>query len=143
MTSVEFGVPAVVAFDFLADPDNGALWQTTMWGMPDLSAKESIGQVSASGVGKDSPLTPLLRTRELDRPRTWNETWVWRRMAADVRLDFVDRSGGGSTVTVGCVFRGGRLTRSLSPWFARAVRNDVRSALKSAARILSERAAEH
>jgi len=89
---VTFGVPAEVAFDYLADPRNRPEWQ------PSLRAVELIDEAVGEGqrwVDVTVPgLRPVLQTVEFDRPRVWAERGTWRGVEAWVRLSFAPTATG-------------------------------------------------
>ena len=118
---VTFGVPAEVAFDYLADPRNRPEWQ------PSLRAVELIDDVVGEGqrwIDITWPgLRPRLQTTALQRPAYWEERGVWHGLVVRASLTFTE-SPGGCEVEVDCP----RLAR----WVAG-------SDLRRAARILSDR----
>jgi hypothetical protein len=126
MTSIEFDVPAEVAFDFLADPANRPLWQSSLRRVEDVTpAAPAVGQ---SWVDVTSPgLRPRMETTVLDRPHTWTERGSWRGVTAELTLTF-------EPVTAGCVvtaearvdgFLVGPVLTRLAPY---AVAGDLRRA---------------
>jgi hypothetical protein len=123
-----------VAFDFLVDPANRPLWQSSLKRVEDVEpARPVVGQtwvdVTAPGI------RPRMETTVLDRARTWTETGRWRGITAELTLGF-EPDGGGCRVSAQAQVRGavlGGVVTLLAPYV-------VASDLKKAAAILSERA---
>jgi hypothetical protein len=129
-----FDVPAEVAFDFLADPANRPLWQSSLLRVESISPERpTVGQtwvdVTAPG------FRPTMETTVLDRPRTWTETGRWHGITAELTLRFT-AAGAGCEVDATAAVSGPVVGPALT-WLAPyAIRGD----LKRAARLLLERA---
>ena len=134
MTSVEFDVPAEVAFAFLVDPANRPLWQSALRRVEDVPpADPAAGQtwidVTAPG------LRPAMETTVLEPPARWTERGTWRSVTAELTLTF-EPDGDGCRVRADATVTGpliGRMLTAVAPY---AIRGDLRRA----SRILSERA---
>jgi uncharacterized membrane protein len=139
-STVDFAVPAEVAFDYLVDPRNRPEWQPSLRSVELLDDDVSVGQrwVDVTVPG----LRPRMETRVLERPTAWAEVGTWRGIEARLVLMFEDR---GETCTVEVLARveGRRLWRPLGPFLSIAAVVAAPRDLRRAARILSERAAEH
>lgn len=136
MTAVPFAVPAEVAFDFLVDPANRPLWQSSLRRVEQVSPEQpAVGQ---TWTDVTSPgLRPLMETTVLDRPRRWTERGTWRGVTAELTLTFTETASGcgvRAEAAVRAPLIGGVVT-AVAPY---AIRSD----LKRAARILLERASD-
>jgi len=140
MRSVAFGVPADVAFDYLIDPRNRPEWQSSLRRVELLDDEVRVGQrwvdVTAPG------LRPAMETTRLERPTTWTERGVWRRITADLTLTFTP-AGHGCLVTAEATVTGRGVVRPLGPLVAHAAALVVPHDLERAAILLSERASGH
>lgn len=134
MTTVRFGVPVDVAFDFLVDPANRPLWQSSLRRVEDVTPVEPV--VGQTWVDVTTPgLRPAMETTALVRPATWTERGTWRAVSAELTLTFCP-DGAGCLVTAEATVSGpviGRVLTALAPY---AVKGD----LKRAAQILLGRA---
>ena len=137
MRPVRFEVPAEVAFDYLVDPANRPLWQSSLSRVEQVRGDIGVGQ---TWVDVTVPrLRPRLETTELVRPRRWTERGTWRSFAATLTLTF--EPVGPASCDVGLEMalaaRGpaAPLARGLGLVSPAAVRSD----LKRAARLLAER----
>ncbi len=129
-----FDVPAEVAFDFLVDPANRPLWQSSLRRVEAVTPE--IPVVGQTWVDVTTPgFRPAMETTVLDRPRTWTETGRWRGITAELTLTF-------QTVGAGCEVAARAVVTGLvvGPVLTRLAPFAVRSDLKRAARLLSERA---
>ena len=135
MTTVDFDVPAEVAFDFLVDPHRRPLWQSSLRRVERVHPAEPV--VGQTWTDVTSPgFRPAMVTTVLERPTSWTERGTWRAVSAELTLTF-EPTARGCRVGAEAVVRGplvGRVLTALAPY---AVRGD----LARAARILSERAA--
>ncbi|MFL6060928.1 MAG: SRPBCC family protein [Marmoricola sp.] len=133
-TAVDFAVPAEVAFDFLIDPRNRPLWQSSLRRVERIHPEEPVvGQTWTDVTGPG--FRPAMVTTAIDRPSSWTERGTWRAVSAELTLIF-EPTGTGCRVSAETLVRGplvGRVLTALAPY---AVRGD----LARAARILSERA---
>jgi hypothetical protein len=140
MRPVAFGVPADVAFDYLVDPRNRPQWQSSLRRVVLVDDTVAVGQrwvdVTSAGV------RPAMETTRLDRPVVWTERGVWRGIEATLTLRFADVPDG-CRVTAEFVVRGRGPARPLGPLLTRLATLAVPGDLRRAARILSERTAEH
>ncbi|HET6154412.1 MAG TPA: SRPBCC family protein [Marmoricola sp.] len=131
---VAFGVPAEAAFDFLVDPANRPLWQSSLRRVEDVEpAQPCVGQtwtdVTAPGI------RPLMETTVLDRPRRWTEVGRWHGVTAELTLTF-EPSPTGCNVRALAVVRAPLVGRAVTAFAPYAITGD----LKRAARILLGRA---
>jgi hypothetical protein len=144
MRPVSFDVPADVAFDYLVDPRNRPEWQSSLRRVEGVSdphvGEPRVGQtwVDVTGPG----LRPVMRTTVLERATTWTERGTWRAIEATLTLRFAP-AGRGCVVTADARVSGAGMARPLGPLLTRAAALAVPGDLRRAARILSERAAEH
>ena len=140
MQSVAFDVPVDVAFDYLVDPRNRPQWQSSLRRVEAVVGDVRVGQrwIDVTGPG----LRPVMTTTELDRPTTWTERGVWRGVEATLTLRFTDDTAG-CTVSAEARVAGHGVARPLGPLLTRAAQLAVPGDLRRAARILSERRAEH
>jgi hypothetical protein len=83
-----------------------------------------------------------METTLLDRPARWTERGVWRAIEATLTLRF-HPAGRGCEVAAEVEVVGHGAARPLGPFLARAAALAVPRDLRRAARILSERRAEH
>ncbi len=134
--SVEFDVPAEVAFDFLVDPRNRPLWQSSLRRVEAIVPEQpALGQtwVDVTAVGA----RPAMETTLLARPSVWTERGTWRAVTAELTLVF-EPVAGGCSVRAEATVAGpviGRVLTRLAPY---AIRGDLRRA----ARLLSARATD-
>jgi hypothetical protein len=132
--AVSFDVPAEVAFDFLVDPYQRPLWQSSLRRVEDVTPERpAVGQ-RWTDVTTPGP-RPAMETTRLERPRVWTERGTWHGVSAELTLH-VQEASPGCRVSAEATVRGpvvGRLLTALAPY---AVRSD----LARAARVLSERA---
>jgi hypothetical protein len=137
---VDFAVPVEVAFDYLVDPRNRAEWQSSLRRVELIDEEVKVGQrwVDVTVPG----LRPRVETRVLERPNAWAEDGVWRGIEAHLLLLF-ERRDDGCRVSARVRVKGRRLWRALGPLATVAAGIAVPRDLERAARILSERAAEH
>ena len=140
MRPVAFDVPVDVAFDYLVDPRNRPQWQSSLRRVEAVDGDVGVGQrwIDVTGPG----LRPVMTTTELDRPTTWTERGVWRGVEATLTLRFTDDTAG-CAVTADARVTGHGVARPLGPLLTRAAHLAVPGDLRRAARILSERRAEH
>ncbi|MET3962260.1 hypothetical protein ABIE44_002194 [Marmoricola sp. OAE513] len=129
-----FPVPAEVAFDFLVDPANRPLWQSSLRRVEQV--RPEVPSVGQTWIDVTSPgLRPAMETTVLDRPHTWTERGTWRGVTAELTLTF-EETAVGCEVRAEAVVRAplvGRVVTAVAPY---AIRSD----LKRAARILLGRA---
>lgn len=134
MSAVRFDVPAEVAFAFLVDPANRPLWQSSLRRVEDVSPAGPV--VGQTWIDVTSPgLRPAMETTELVAPTRWTERGTWRNVTAELTLTF-EPDDAGCLVRADASVTGplvGRVLTALAPY---AIRSD----LKRAARLLSERA---
>lgn len=135
MKGVEFDVPAEVAFDFLVDPANRPLWQSSLRRVEDVTpAEPAVGQ---TWIDVTSPgMRPAMVTTVLERPTRWTEQGTWRGITAVLTLHFAPREGG-CTVTADVRVAGNGLLRPLGPVITTAAGFAVPGDLTRAAKILS------
>ncbi len=95
MKPVRFAVPTEVAFDYLVDPVNRPLWQSSLSRVEDVRGEVGVGQtwVDVTVPG----LRPQLETTELVRPRRWTERGTWRSVDATLTLTFEPVGQGAAT----------------------------------------------
>ena len=141
MTAVAFDVPVEVAFDYLVDPRNRPRWQSSLRRVEAVTPPEpAVGQtwtdVTTPG------MRPAMQTTELDRPRTWTEIGRWRNVRARLTLRFT-ATATGCLVSHDVEVDATGVLRAVVPVVARAADHAVPADLRRAARILSERTAEH
>lgn len=137
MIEVDFDVPAEVAFDFLVDPANRPLWQSSLRRVEAITPP--VPAVGQSWVDVTSPgLRPAMVTTALERPSRWTEAGTWRGITAELTLRFTPR-GGGCTVTAEAVVRGNGLLRPLGPVITAAAGLAIPGDLTRAAEILLRR----
>jgi uncharacterized protein YndB with AHSA1/START domain len=140
MRSVAFDVPAEAAFDYLADPRNRPEWQSSLRRVELVDDEVRVGQ---RWVDVTSPgLRPQMETTALERPRRWAETGMWFGVEAFLELQFAP-SARGCRVSGRVRVTGHRLWRPVGPLVTFAAGIAVPRDLARAARILSERSAEH
>lgn len=138
MVEVRFGVPAEVAFDYLAEPRNRPRWQSSLRAVAEVDPgppHEGQRWTDVTWPG----LRPRMRLTVVDRPHAWTEVGSWRKLAhAELTLRFTP-AGGGCVVTADftLTLRGAArpLGRLLRPLATRAVAADLRRA----ARLLAAR----
>lgn len=136
--AVDFEVPAPVAFDFLVDPANRPLWQSSLRRVEQVTPVEpAVGQ---TWIDVTSPgLRPRMVTTVLERPSTWTEQGTWRGITAELTLRFTPTERG-CTVTAEAVVRGRGLLRPVGPLITAAAGLAVPGDLERAAeQILSRR----
>lgn len=141
MRPVTFDVPVGVAFDYLVDPRNRPEWQSSLRrvqldGDPEPRVGQTWVDVTSAGV------RPAMRTTVLERPKAWAERGVWRGIEATLTLRFAP-AGAGCVVTADVRVGGRGIARPLGPLLSRAAAIAVPRDLERAARVLSERTAEH
>ena len=138
MTPVRFGVPAEVAFDYLVDPANRPLWQSSLSRVEDVRGEVGVGQ---TWVDVTVPrLRPRMETTELVRPRRWTERGTWRSFAATLTLTFDPVGPGSCDVDIETELHARGLAAPVAAVLSRLSPAAVRSDLKRAARLLAERA---
>jgi len=93
---VRFAVPPEVAFDYLVDPRNRAVWQSSLRRVEEVTGEPRVGQrwVDVTVPG----LRPRMETTVLERPRRWSEVGHWHGIDAELTLDFAP-DGAGCLVT--------------------------------------------
>ena len=140
MRPVAFDVPVEAAFDYLVEPRNRPEWQSSLSRVEQLRGEVGPGQtwVDVTVVGA----RPAMETTALDRPSSWTERGVWRAVEATLTLRFRP-VGHGCETTAEVHVVGHGLARPLGPVLARAAALAVPRDLRRAARVLSERSAEH
>ena len=138
-TTLEYAVPAPVAFAYLADPRHRPEWQSSLTRRG--AARRGPG---AAGVGlrwldhTAVGMSPEMVITELEPDVLWAETGRWRAIEADLTLRFVPR-GAGCRVEAAFEVRGRGLLRPVG-WAATAAGLvAVRSDLRRAGRILAGR----
>jgi uncharacterized protein YndB with AHSA1/START domain len=140
MIPVAFDVPVEVAFDYLVEPRNRPEWQSSLRRVELLDREVRAGQrwvdVTTAGI------RPRMETTELERPARWTERGAWGAFAATLTLLFTPTPTG-CRVDAEFVVEARGVVRPLGPLLTRAARAAVPGDLRRAARILSERAAEH
>ena len=135
---VEFDVPAAVAFDFLVDPANRPLWQSSLRRVEEV--QPAVPGVGQTWIDVTSPgMRPQMETTVFEPSTTWTESGSWRGITAELTLRFA-LSPVGCTVIAEAVVRGRGVLRPLGPVITTAAAFAVPGDLKRAARILSERA---
>ena len=139
-SSVDFAVPAELAFDYLVDPRNRPEWQSSLRRVELLDDEIRIGQRWVD-VTRPGP-RPVMETKVLDRPRGWVEVGVWRGVEARLVLIFEPRDDGCS-VAARVRVKGRGIWRPLGPLLSVAAVIAVPRDLRRAARLLSERAQGH
>lgn len=137
---VPFDVPAEVAFDYLVDPANRPRWQSSLRRVEDVTpAEPGTGQtwidVTAPG------LRPAMETTAFERPHTWTEIGTWGPISAELTLTF-EQAGTGCVVSPVFTLRGRGPAALVAKTLGALAPAAVRSDLRRAARILSERAAD-
>ncbi len=139
-TTLEYAVPAPVAFAYLADPVNRPEWQSSLRSVelldPAPYAAPTVGQrwLDHTAVG----MSPEMVITEMEPDVLWAETGRWKAIEADLELRFVPR-GTGCRVEVAFDVRGPGLLRPVG-WAATAAGLvAVRSDLRRAGRILAGR----
>lgn len=133
--SVDFPVPADVAFDYLVDPANRSQWQSSLRRVEAVEPTEpGVGQ---TWIDVTSPgMRPAMETTVYERATTWTERGTWRGISAELTLRFVPRAGG-CTVTAEARVHGRGLLRPVGPVITAAARFAVPGDLTRAAKILS------
>ena len=132
---VHFPVSCEVAYDYLVDPANRALWQSSLKGVADVVGEDGvIGQTwtdqTKAGVEARMELT------DADRPYRWSERGTWRAFRATLTLTF-KAAGGGCDVTPTMEVRGAGAAAPLGVVLDRLAPLAVRSDLKRAAKLLA------
>jgi uncharacterized protein YndB with AHSA1/START domain len=91
--TVEYAVPAEVAFRYLADPRNRPEWQSSLLSV-EVPTDEvpHLGQAwrERTAIG----VRPHMQTTELQPFRVWTERGTWRGVTATLSLHFTDTAGG-------------------------------------------------
>ncbi len=97
--SVDFAVPAEVAFDYLADPANRPQWQSSLRRVEQVDGSPRSDQtwVDVTVPG----LRPAMRTTVFERPTAWSESGTWHAVTADLALRFVPDPGSGAACRSG------------------------------------------
>ncbi len=133
--TVEYDVPAEVAFDYLVDPANRAQWQSSLRRVEDVSpTAPAVGQ---TWIDVTSPgMRPAMETTVLERPVRWTERGTWRGITAELTLWFAPREGG-CTVTAEATVHGRGLLRPFGPLITTAAGFAVPGDLARAAKNLS------
>jgi hypothetical protein len=145
MRPVAFDVPAERAFDYLVDPRNRPEWQSSLRRVEGVDGDPHVGEprVGQTWVDVTGPgLRPVMETTVLERATTWTEHGTWRGIEATLTLRFAP-AGRGCVVTADARVSGTGPARLLGPLLTRVAALAVHGDLRRAARILSERAAEH
>ena len=142
MTPMAFDVPVEVAFDYLVEPRNRPEWQSS------LARVEVDGDVPHEGMRwvdvTRIGFRPAMQLVEMNRPELWSEWGEWRdRVHARLTLAFVPTAGGCLVVPDLVLGVDGWLGRPLTALLMRLAAPAIRADLRRAARILSERTAEH
>ncbi|SEB74315.1 Polyketide cyclase / dehydrase and lipid transport [Nocardioides exalbidus] len=91
--TLEYAVPAEVAFRYLSDPRNRPEWQSSLLSVEVPPDEEPhLGQAwrERTAVG----VRPHMETTELTPFRTWTERGSWRGVTATLTLHFTDIAGG-------------------------------------------------
>lgn len=134
---VPFDVPAEVAFDFLVDPVNRPLWQSSLRRVEEVTPR--VPAVGQTWIDVTSPgMRPAMVTTVLQRPARWTEAGTWRGITAELTLRFAPRPGG-CTVTAEATVTGRGVLRPLGPVITAAAGLAVPGDLARAAKILSRR----
>jgi hypothetical protein len=137
-TSLQYAVPVGVAFAYLADPANRPEWQSSLRSVDLIDAGPP--RVGQRWRDRTAPgLVPEMVITDLEPDVRWAETGTWRRIAADLTLEFAPTASG---CRVDAAF-GVRAPGLLAPlgWAATAAGLlAVRSDLGRAGRILAGRA---
>lgn len=135
-TSLQYAVPAPVAFAYLADPCNRPEWQSSLRAVEVLDEGEPrVGQrwrdLTKAGVNPDMVIT------EMETDRLWAETGRWKGIEADLTLRFTPE---GPRCRVEATFevRGRGLLRPVGWAATGAGLFAVRGDLRRAGRILAE-----
>jgi uncharacterized protein YndB with AHSA1/START domain len=134
VTPVRFAVPAEVAFDYLVDPANRPLWQSSLSRVEDVTGEVGVGQtwVDVTVPG----LRPRMETTELVRPSRWTERGTWRTLDATLTLTFEPVGADRCDVGIEMQIHGGGLAGPVAAALSRLSPAAVRSDLKRAARRL-------
>ena len=132
---VHFAVSCEVAYDYLIDPDNRALWQSSLAGVSDVFGENGV--VGQSWTDRTvGGMHPRMELTDADRPHRWTEKGTWRSFSANLTLTFVP-AGTGCTVTPTMQVLASGPTRPIAAVLHRAAPYAVRSDLKRAAKLLS------
>ncbi|MCW2846117.1 MAG: Polyketide cyclase / dehydrase and lipid transport [Marmoricola sp.] len=138
-TSVEYDVPVPVAFAYLADPRNRPEWQSSLRRVDLIDEGEPrVGQRWLDVTS--ARIVPEMVITEMETDVLWAETGRWKGISADLTLGFSPRAGGCS-VAVAFGVHGRGLLRPVGWAATGAGLFAVRSDLRKAGRILSERQA--
>lgn len=136
--TVEYAVPAEVAFRYLSDPRNRPEWQSSLLSVQVPADEEPhLGQAwrERTAVG----VQPHMETTELTPFRTWTERGSWRGVTATLSLHFTDTADGCRVRADGQV--AGRGIWTLPAAAAGLLASTAIAAdLRKAGRILAERA---
>ncbi len=135
MRPVRFAVPAEVAFDYLVDPANRPLWQSSLSRVEDVTGEVGVGQ---TWVDVTVPrLRPRLETTELVRPSRWTERGSWRTIEATLTLTFEPVGPDLCDVGIAMEIHGRGFANPVAAALSRLSPVAVRNDLKRAARLLA------
>lgn len=142
MRPVAFDVPVEVAFDYLVEPRNRPEWQSSL-ARVEVGAEEpheGLQWVDVTRIG----VRARMRLVELNRPELWSEWGEWRDCVhARLTLGFVPTGRGCLVVPDLVLGVDGWLGRPVTALLLRLAHRAIRADLRRAARVLSERSAEH
>lgn len=123
---VRFPVAATVAWDYLVDPRNRPLWQSSLRGVEVGDPTPVVG-LSWIDVTRIPGIRPRMRLVEAARPDRWVEEGSFRGFSARLALDFTPSSGG-CEVTARFSVHGWAVGGLLTRVAVRAVRADLERA---------------
>ena len=139
-TTLEYAVPASVAFAYLADPANRPEWQSSLRAVELLGAdagetpRVGMRWLDHTAVG----MSPEMAITVMEPDVLWAETGRWKAIEADLTLRFAPR-GAGCRIEAAFDVRAPGLLRPVG-WAATAGGLlAVRSDLRKAGRILAGR----
>lgn len=132
-TSVPFGVPVEVAFDYLVDPRNRPAWQASLRAVEVADGHELAPGLGWYDVTRVPGVRPRMELTVLERPHQWVESGSWGRFSAELTL--VHTATGPESCVVDADFR----VRGLGagPLLTRLGVVAVRDDLRRAARLLA------